>query len=82
MDATWDFPITMYQRDYKTAKITDAGFIIKESSEGGKYKGNKCFDSTCDSHFYVTYGQQYFLVVNWSKTETARMPFEIVDFAS
>ena len=56
-DATWDFPMTLYRRDYKTAKYSDASFLVKESDENGKYAGNKCFENTCDAHFYVTYGQ-------------------------
>ena len=72
----------MYKRDYKTAKITDASFIVQKSDPDGKHKDNNCYDATCDYHFYITYGQQYFLVVNWSKTETKRVSFEIVDFAS
>jgi hypothetical protein len=67
--------MSLYHRDYKTVKYSDTDFIIKQSDDTGTLPGNSCYNQQCNNYFYVTYGQQYFHLVNWDKTNAKTVTF-------
>jgi hypothetical protein len=76
LDITWKWPIALYRREYKSAKWTDGNYLIKEGDNKAR-----CSTEECKSNFYITYGKQYFAIINWDTVNTIEVPFETVDFA-
>ena len=74
--------MSLYHRDYKTVKYSDTDHIIKQSDDTGTLPGNSCYNQECNNYFYVTYGQQYFHLVNWDKTNSQTVTFTAFDLGA
>ena len=71
--------MTLLHRDYKTLKYSDTEYMVTASDDSGTRPGALCRESECNNYFYVTYGRQYFLLVNWDYTNSNSVNFEVVD---
>ena len=74
--------MSLYQRDYKTVKYSDTDYIIKTSDDTGTLPGNSCYNQECNNYFYVTYGKQYFHLVNWDKVNSNSVSFTAYDLGA
>lgn len=82
LDIYHSYPISLYHRDYKTVKYSDTDYIVSKSDDTGTLPGNSCFNQECNNYFYVTYGQQYFHLVNWDNTESKSVTFTAFDLGA
>eukprot|EP00356_Strombidium_inclinatum_P011908 CAMPEP_0170493034 /NCGR_PEP_ID=MMETSP0208-20121228/13255_1 /TAXON_ID=197538 /ORGANISM="Strombidium inclinatum, Strain S3" /LENGTH=134 /DNA_ID=CAMNT_0010768891 /DNA_START=284 /DNA_END=684 /DNA_ORIENTATION=+ len=81
LDITFEYPVTLYNRYYKTIKFNEVEYLVKESSESGFYPGNNCMTQICNNFFHVYDGKQYFLIVNWDFDSSQTVNIEIYDKA-
>ena len=81
LDVTWEFPVTVYKRDYKTISYRDTEYMQLLSDNDGRYPNANCAYSICNKYFYVTYGRQYFYFVNWSRDEHKSISYELRDLS-
>ena len=59
----------MYHREDRSLQYSDTEFLVLTGDEDGDTPNADCFTELCHNYYYVTYGKQYFHLVNWDFEE-------------
>ena len=56
LNATAQWPMTVYHNGYKAVKYTEVEYMKKTGNRTGTSIEVSCFEEECNNYFYITYG--------------------------
>ena len=64
-------------------KYSDVDYAITVSDpKRNTNPGQSCMDVECENYYYITYGRQYFMLVNWDFTEKKKVKYKVFDIGA